>query len=140
MTKSQRIFLLLSRLQLADHKTEKGAWGVPADKLESREEPLQAAKRELFKETGIRIEPIDRLQALGALYIHKPELDYVYHLFSIQLDTMPALALSAEHCSYAWVSREESAAFPLMNGGKQALDTYYQRISKKRAEQASVNG
>lgn len=127
-------------LQLSDQKMEKGLWGVPAGKLESHEEPLQAAKRELFEETGLRIDPIDRFHALGALYIRKPELDYVYHLFGVQLDTMPALALSAEHRSHAWVSREEAKTFPLVNGAKQALDTYYRRIKKKGIRTgASVN-
>ena len=105
-------------------KRKKEHGEVPAGKLEPREEPLQAAKRELFEETGICIEP-NRFQTFGALYIRKPELDYIYHLFGVQLNTMPALALSAEHCSHAWVSREEAETFPLMNGAKQVLNIYY---------------
>lgn len=112
-------------LQLSDHKHEKGAWGVPAGKLEAHEKPLHAAKRELFEETGINIESEDAFQSLGALYIRKPELDYVYHLFGIRLDAIPPLSLSAEHCSHAWVSKKEAEALPLMNGAKQALDVYY---------------
>lgn len=118
-------------LQLADQKTEKGTWGVPAGKLEDREKPIQAAKRELFEETGIQIESTDPFQPLGALYIRKPELDYVYHLFGIQLNTMPVLTLSGEHCAHIWVSRKEAETLPLMNGAKQALNTYYQIIDKK---------
>ena len=113
-------------LQLANHKQEKGSWGVPAGKLEVHEKPLQAAKRELFEETGINIESEDAFQSLGTLYIRKPELDYVYHLFGIRLGVIPSLSLSDEHCSYVWVSKEEAEALPLMNGAKQALDAYYQ--------------
>lgn len=124
-------------LRLADHKNEKGKWGVPAGKLDKHETALQAAKRELFEETGIDSE-LEAFQSLGALYIRKPELDYVYHLFGINQAVIPSLLLSAEHCSHLWVSREEARDLPLMNGAMHSLDTYYQKISKKRSG-ASVN-
>jgi 8-oxo-dGTP diphosphatase len=112
-------------LQLSDHKPEKGLWGLPAGKLETREGPLQAAKRELFEETGINIESERLFQSLGALYFRKPEVDYVCHLFGVNLSDIPPVCLSHEHCSYVWVSREEAEVLPLMNGGKEALDFYY---------------
>lgn len=118
-------------LKVADHKQEKGEWGVPAGKMELNETPLQAAKRELFEETGITSE-LEAFQTLGTLYIRKPELDYVYHLFGLYLNMTPSLVLSTEHCSHAWVSREEAHSLPLINGAGHALDTYYQRISKNR--------
>lgn len=117
-------------LQLASHKRENGSWGVPCGKLEAHEKPLHAAKRELFEETGINIASDEAFEPLGTLYIRKPELDYAYHFFGICLNTMPLLLLSEEHCSYCWVSCEESKALPLMNGAKQALDAYYQRRGK----------
>lgn len=120
---SEKILLL----KLADHKHEKGTWGVPAGKLEIHEAPLQAAKRELFEETGIATE-LDFLQALETLFIRKPELDYVYHLFWLSLDEVPLVYLSDEHCSHIWVSKEEAYALPLMKGAKDALDAYYQKI------------
>lgn len=127
-------------LQLADHKAEKGTWGVPAGKLEVHEKPPQAAKRELFEETGIHIESTDQFHSLGTLYIRKPELDYVYHLFGIELDTKPDLTLSNEHCFYRWVLSEEAETLPLMNGAKEALDTYYRIYGAKRNRTgASVN-
>ena len=115
-------------LQIADHKQEKGAWGVPAGKLEANEEPLHAAKRELFEETAIDV-PLDKLRALGVLYVRKPSLDYVYHLFGLNLDAIPSLTLSSEHSSHIWVSREEAHALPLMDGAGRALDVYDQRHS-----------
>lgn len=114
-------------LQIADHKQERGCWGVPAGKLETNETALQAAKRELFEETRIEGE-LEDFQELGALYIRKPGLDYVYHLFALHLNVPPSLSLSAEHSSYTWASKEEALALPLMNGAHEALDTFFMRV------------
>lgn len=116
-------------LEIAHHKEEKGAWGVPAGKLEANEEPLQAAQRELFEETGISVK-LDAFHTLGQLYVRKPGLDYVYHLFSLNLDVIPSLSLSSEHSSYVWASREEAHTLPLMDGARDALDVYFQRCFK----------
>lgn len=109
-------------LELGADKQEKGAWGVPAGKLEVGERPVQAAKRELLEETGIDIEAESSFYPLGELYIRKPEIDYTYHLFGINLESPPTIWLSPEHCSYQWVSRFEAESLPLMNGAKLALD------------------
>ena len=116
-------------LQLANNKAEKGAWGLPAGKLEVLEMPLQAAQRELFEETGIYILSTDQFQSLGTLYMRKPQLDYAFHLFEIKFDIIPTLTLSNEHSSHKWVSKEEAENLPLMSGGKEALDNYYQHSS-----------
>src|SRR5690625_4538414 len=94
-------------LKLVDHKEEQGLWGVPAGKFEIGEKPFQAAKRELFEETGIYAQP-HALKPLGKLYIRRPHLDYTYHLFGLRLESTPPLSLSPEHCSYLWVSKEEA--------------------------------
>lgn len=118
-------------LELSPDKQEQGKWGVPAGKLEIGEKPVQGAKRELLEETGVDIEAESSFHPLGELYIRKPEIDYTYHLFVINLESPPAICLSPEHCSYQWVSRFEAESLPLMNGAKRALDTYFQRSVKK---------
>lgn len=114
-------------LELSANKQEKGAWGVPGGKLEVGERPAQGAKRELLEETGIDIKAESSFHPLGELYMRKPEIDYIYHLFGINLDNAPTVCLSSEHCSYQWVSRSEAESLPLMKGAKLALDTYFQR-------------
>lgn len=111
-------------LNLASNKSEAGAWGVPAGKLEASEEPLKGARRELFEETGI-LEPEEFFQSLGKLYMRKPDIDYVYHLFRLDLESMPSISLSLEHCAHRWVTRQEAESLPLMKGAIEALDFYY---------------
>lgn len=126
-------------LQRAHGKAEGGAWGVPAGKLEGNETPEQGACRELFEETGIKIDPLTQLHSLGELYIRKPDVDYVYHVFKIQLSAKPAIALSNEHLDYKWASPSEFSKLPLMTGGHEAFQKYYQRSTKKNRKGASVN-
>lgn len=117
-------------LELASHKQEAGFWGVPAGKLERDEMPLTGAKRELFEETGIDMS-LDHFHSLGTLYFSKPDIDYAYHIFSLDLKTWCPVSLSAEHTSYKWVLPAETKSLPLMKGADQALDVYYASKSKQ---------
>lgn len=118
-------------LQRAQGKLEPGKWGVPAGKLENNETPENAAKRELLEETGIFFENPTRFQRLNSLYIRKPEVDYVYHVFKVQLDQMPEVHLSDEHQNYTWATAEEMETIALMDGAKEALRHYHAMIVKK---------
>lgn len=118
-------------LQRADGKLEPGKWGVPAGKLEHNEAPENAAKRELFEETGIFLENSSGIQHLNSLYIRKPEVDYVYHVFKVQLDRIPEVHLSDEHQDYRWVTSKDIETIALMDGAKEALQHYQAMIVKK---------
>jgi 8-oxo-dGTP pyrophosphatase MutT (NUDIX family) len=126
-------------LQIGSHKSEGGTWTVPAGKIELGEEPVQGAKRELFEETGIQLASEKDLRSLGTLYIRKPNFDYVYHLFGIDLGSIPSVRLSLEHRSYQWVSRNEAEKMPLMHGATQALEAYYRNSLTPSRTGVSVN-
>lgn len=117
-------------LQNAQGKLEGGKWGVPAGKLEDNESPEKAAKRELFEETGIIFED-EHIHPLNSLYIRKPEVDYIFHLFKIHLDQMPDVCLSDEHQSYIWANPNDIENIPLMDGAREALQHYRAKVSKK---------
>ncbi len=125
-------------LQRAHGKLEPGKWGVPAGKLENNEAPENAAERELLEETGISLENPARIQRLNSLYIRKPEVDYVYHVFKVHLDQMPEVHLSDEHQSYIWATSKDIETIALMDGAKEALQHYQTMVMKKRTG-ASVN-
>lgn len=125
-------------LQRAQGKLEAGKWGVPAGKLENNESPENAAKRELFEETGISFTDSSYIQCLNALYIRKPEVDYIYHSFKIQLDRIPEVCLSDEHQNYLWANLNDIENIALMDGAKEVLQHYRAAVVKKRVG-ASVN-
>lgn len=124
-------FLLLERSTGVEAKK----WGVPAGKLELNETPEEAAVRELFEETGIRIQP-NELHSVGILYIRKPEVDYVYHPFKINLTGKPEVRLSSEHLSFKWLSQSEIMEIPLMDGAIKSFQYYREKIALK----SSLNG
>jgi 8-oxo-dGTP pyrophosphatase MutT (NUDIX family) len=111
-------------IQQGKDKTDEGRWGVPAGKLEQGESPEMAAKRELFEETGIPIQSPSQFLYLGTLYVRKPDLDYIYHMFTIHLDQRPPIRLSFEHSNYRWVKTEDLKNLPLRPGVKEALQYY----------------
>ena len=119
-------------------KPEPGKLGVPAGKLEIGETPEQAAKRELLEETGILVESSD-IHGVGSLYIRKPQIDYVYHLFQISCKTKPRVRLSSEHSNYLWATQQEIETLPLMAGALTALQKYRSSLFQKKRITASVN-
>ncbi|MBA2369929.1 MAG: NUDIX hydrolase [Candidatus Protochlamydia sp.] len=119
-------------LQRAQGKLEPGKWGVPAGKIEKNESPEKAAIRELFEETSITVENFLQLESLDSLYIRKPEIDYIYHMFRVQLDQIPNVNLSREeHQHYIWASAKDIKTLPLMDGAIEALHYYQGMVPKK---------
>ncbi|CUI16951.1 NUDIX domain-containing protein [Candidatus Protochlamydia naegleriophila] len=98
---------------------------------------FQGAIRELFEETSISIDS-SQIQSVGSLYIRKPEIDYVYHLFRIKVAIRPEVRLSSKHQEYRWVSSEEMEMIPIMIGGQEAY-AHYRRLTVKKRIGASVN-
>lgn len=71
--------------------SEKGCWGVPAGKIEKGENPIEAVVRELHEETGIDLPQDVEIRDAGKLYMVKPQVSYVYHMFAIKLPEAPSV-------------------------------------------------
>jgi 8-oxo-dGTP pyrophosphatase MutT (NUDIX family) len=109
--------LLLKR---AADKIEPHVWGVPAGKLEPGETPLEAAIRELHEETAIRIIPT-QVHYLDTFYIKKPNSEFIYHRFKVDLTHFPDVQLSREHTAFTWASQEELSVLPLVIGARELM-------------------
>lgn len=123
-------------LQRTLEDTEPGSWGVPAGKLEKNETPEQAVRRELYEETGISLQETISLQSLGALYMRKPHIDYVYHSFKLELVNAPAIQLSKEHQNFIWAHPQELGQLILMKGAQEGLAHYYEQSNHAAYEKA----
>lgn len=96
---------------------------MSAGRLENNETLEAAAKRKLLEETGICFED-SQMQRLNSLYIRKPQVDDVYHLFKVQLNGLPKVHLSNKHQSYKWANSKDIEEMDLMDGAKEALNHY----------------
>ncbi len=108
--------LLLKRA----YDREGGLFGVPAGKINPGESPLNCVIRELFEETGLLF-PSDYFRCLGKRFIRKPSIDYVYHMFTLEIRSKPELIINDEHLEYVWSTPQNALNLPLMAGAKQAL-------------------
>ena len=122
-------------LEYASTGTKSGKWGVPAGKVEKDETPLNAARRELFEETAISLGCQSQIHYVNSMYIRKPDVDYIFHLFKVQLDQMPDVHLSHEHQSYRWATSQDIEEMPLVDAGKEALQ-YYRTTQSDRNDSA----
>lgn len=118
--------LLLKR---APEKPEGNRWGVPAGKIENDENPRTAVLRETHEETGIQLEP-EQLHYLGKLFISKPGIDFVYHMFHYKCSHFPSVSLNHEHTSFQWTSLQKALNMPIMTCGIETLH-YFQIFSNK---------
>lgn len=110
-------FLFLKR---SIGKPEGGKWGVPAGKIEVNEGSLEAVCRETYEETQIILN-LEQLTFVGKLFVRKPDVEYIYHMFHLKLDCMPEVALNNEHDEHQWLSADQARVFPIMSGGLKTL-------------------
>ena len=104
--------------------SESGRWGVPAGKVEGDETPIEAAKRELFEETGISLECPSQIHYVTSIYVRKPSINYTFHLFKVQLNQRPDVKLSPEHQAYSWTTFQDIEEMLLTGGAMEALQYY----------------
>lgn len=124
-------------LKYAESSHQAGKWGVPAGKLEAGESPIGAARRELFEETGISLDCQSSIHYVNSLYLRKPDIDYTFHLFKVELPKAPIIELSHEHQDYHWATSKDIEEMPLMAGAREALNCY-RATSVKRLPHAHI--
>jgi 8-oxo-dGTP pyrophosphatase MutT (NUDIX family) len=92
-----------------------GKWEVPGGKVDVGQDLTHAQEREVMEETGLYVEPVERLMVADSYVIGTGPykgLPYVV-LFSICNAVGGALALSEEHTDSAWVTYSELLSYDL---------------------------
>lgn len=115
-------FLLLHR---QDHKPQGGTWGVPAGKVHDGEDLKTALLREVQEEIGLVVTSED-LKFFRSYFVRYSDYDFMYHIFSVTLNTLPELYLHAdEHKDFKWVIPTEALSFDLIQDEDFCIKAFY---------------
>lgn len=95
-------FVLLLR---QDHKPEGNTWCLPAGKVGTDERTEAAACREVFEETGVKVDE-DQLEFIKEVYVVFPTYDFIYRTYRYQMSgDRPSIVIAPdEHKEFAWVT------------------------------------
>ncbi len=116
-------------LKRSKNREEAGTWCIPGGKIEKEETPKEAVIREVFEEVDIALSE-SQLIFLGVLYMRLPHLDYTFYMFHQAFTSKPPFNLNQEHSEGLWMALSEIETYPLIRGGKEALDLYKSQILK----------
>lgn len=121
-------FLIIQRSKNDRHHPT--LWECPGGKLESSQDVAHAQEEEVVQETGLLVNPIDRLVyfdsyicSIGS-YVGLP---YVV-LFGMARYTTGSVRLSPEHDAYAWVTFVEALQYDLTPETKKAMLALEKRL------------
>ncbi len=126
------------KILILRHSSKKPLWGIPGGKREENEAPRETALRELKEETGISLTHND-ITKVGQVYIRRPELDFVFHMFQTRLSKPTAVTLSQEHNEYQWVTTDEFQKLPLYPGGLEAFQHYQKSLLEQQQCKAMLD-
>ena len=122
-TKNKNILLL-------NKKGKDSMWQSITGSLQINEKPLDAAKRELFEETGIVSNNIidckkEYIFEIYEMWRHKYEDDVTHnteHVFKLELDDIIDIKLdSDEHDAFEWAPRVKAAEKVFSHTNRQAI-------------------
>lgn len=116
-------FLFLHRVPSS---SEGNRWGIPGGKVDKGEDVLTGVIREVFEETGYRMNPAD-VKHVGEVFIRVPEKDFVYHMFELKkLNKKFEVKLNpAEHKGFTWVTLRDSLDYDLIQGEHECIERAY---------------
>jgi 8-oxo-dGTP pyrophosphatase MutT (NUDIX family) len=108
MQHGDKILLLLRSAK----ETDPSLWGIPAGKVERGETDLETVVREVFEETGIRLEETE-LNNIGHLPIEYDTFVVDFPMFHMVFKEQPEVKLTPrEHIDLQWISPKDALELP----------------------------
>ncbi len=115
-------FLLLLR---NDNKSEGNKWGMPGGKVDNGETHAAAIAREVAEETGVVLSE-EKFVFAHTVYFRYPEYDFVFHIYSSDLATIPTLIINeTEHKAAMWATPEAALGMTLVAGNDTLVRKFY---------------
>ncbi|MBI5044964.1 MAG: NUDIX hydrolase [Candidatus Levybacteria bacterium] len=93
-------------VQRAEHDTHPLMWEFPGGLVEENEDPISATKREVFEETGVRVDPLYPISVASDVSSSKNQL--VVRIAFLCKYTGGEIILSNEHNTYQWISEDDA--------------------------------
>lgn len=99
----EKILILHRREDIPQGKT----WGLVAGKLEPGESEKEGAVREIFEETGLRVN-VSNIKHVRNFKWYFPEITVIFTTFRLKLDKQFDVKINQdEHSEYKWVTPKE---------------------------------
>lgn len=98
-----------------------GKWDVPGGRLEFGEDPYQGLFREVHEEVGLKVTVQKPLNISHWTPMKNNEEWFIVALFVMCKPLTEQITLSAEHQSFAWISKEEMDKFNIIPTTKKIL-------------------
>jgi 8-oxo-dGTP diphosphatase len=103
-----------------------GAWCLPGGKIDYKDTVKEAARRELFEETGLACTKIKFLSYQDSLPLETGGMHCIN--FYLECLCQGAIVLNHESCEYAFMAQEDFAQHHLVFRNDEGLLRYWQRV------------
>ena len=102
--------------------TLKGNWQMVSGKIDAGEKTTDAARRELFEETGIKADRLYSADFVETYFDQRHDRIFAAVVFVAFMDSNPEVQLStSEHDAYQWIDIDQAYEYLAFNGQRQGL-------------------
>lgn len=119
-------YLLLKRA--ADERLYPNLWQFVTGTIRGGEKAVEAARRELVEETGLRIVRFWIVPYVNSFYAGTDDTIHMSPFFAAEVESGTEPVLSHEHQEYRWCVREDAEATLVWPGQRQGLGIVHATI------------
>lgn len=114
--------LLLKR---GETKTFQNYWQLPEGKLEKKEKPITALKREIKEELGAEVKQLKLGAGVSQSELEAKGIKYLSFriIFPVKLKTN-YITLGSEHSDYQWIHPKKIKGLALLPGTREAINSF----------------